>query len=101
MSSLSPTAMRFIGLALAQQGDKQHEAEWRAWADSPEEALSPHLAQLALHALSGMALRADDRLADDATASAEAAQLENDIGYIADVEAVLLEHLHQPMRAFG
>lgn len=101
MTSLSPLARRFIALALAQQGDQRQEAEWRAWADDPEQILPSHLAQVALHALSGMALRMEDRIADDATNSAEAAQLENDLGYITDVEAVLLEHLRQPVRAYG
>ena len=101
MTALSPLAKRFIGLALAQQGDQRQEAEWRAWDHGPEQMLSPHLARVALHALSGMALRMEDRIADDATGSAEAAQLENDLGYITDVEAVLLEYLHQPVRAYG
>jgi hypothetical protein len=101
MTSLSPLARRFIGLALAQQGDQRQEAEWRTWADNPEQNLPTHLAQVALHALSGMALRTEDRIADDATTSADAAQLENDLGYITDVEAVLLEHLRQPIRAYG
>ena len=100
MSFLSPTARRFIGLALAQQGDQRQEAEWRAWTESPEQ-MPGYLAQVALHALSGMALRIEDRIADSATDSAEAAQLENDLGYITDVEAVLLEHFCEPLRAFG
>jgi hypothetical protein len=101
MTSLSPLARRFIGLALAQQGDQRQEAEWRAWAAKPEQDLPSHLAQVALHALSGMALQMEDRIAGDATASAGAALLENDLGYITDVEAVLLEHLRQPVRAYG
>jgi hypothetical protein len=48
-----------------------------------------------------MALRIEAQVADDAINSAEAAQLENDLGYIADIEAVMLEHLHQPFRAYG
>jgi len=101
MTSLSPLARRFTGLALAKQGDQRHEAEWRAWADDGGQILPSHIAQVVLHALSGMALRMEDRIADDATDSSEAAQLENDLGYITDVEAVLLEYLHQPVRGYG
>lgn len=101
MGSLSSTARRFIELALAQQGDQRQQAEWRAWAGGPDQDLPFHLAQVALHALAGMALRLEDRIDDDATDSAEAARMENDLGYIVDVEEVLLEYLHQPVSAHG
>ncbi len=101
MTPLSLTALRFIGLALAQHGNQQQQAEWRTWASKPARDLAPHLAQIALHALSGMALSFEDRIADAATSSSEAAQLENDLGYISVVEAILLEHINQPIRAYG
>jgi|SRR5580658_7778082 hypothetical protein len=99
MSSLSAPARRFVALALTEQGNDRQQAEWRVWADSPEREMPPHLAQIALHALSGMALRIGDRIADEATNPTEAAQLENDLGYVADIEIVLLEYLHQMVGA--
>ena len=95
MSSLSPSARRFVALALTQQGNQRQQAEWSVWADNSEREMPPHLAQIALHALSGMALRIEDRIADAATDSTEAAQFENDLGYVADIEIVLLEYVHQ------
>jgi len=99
MSSLSAMARRFIALALAQQGDQRQEADWRVWASGTDPDLPFHLAQVALHALAGMALRLEDRIDDETTDSALAAQMENDLGYIVDVEEVLLEYLHQPVQA--
>jgi hypothetical protein len=101
MKSLSPTARRFIVLALAQQGDRRQQDEWQNWVAGPNDDLPAHLAQVALHALSRMTLRIEALIADGETDSGKAAQLENDLGYIADVEAVLLEHLDQPSRAYG
>lgn len=101
MSSLSPTAKRFIELALTQQDAHRQLAEWHHWASGPNPDLSSYLAQVALHAMSGMALRIEEQIVDDRVESAEAARLENDLGYIADIEAVLLEHIGQPFRAYG
>jgi hypothetical protein len=48
-----------------------------------------------------MALRFDDRIADESTHAAEAAQMENDLGYVVAVEEALLEYLQQPAPAYG
>lgn len=101
MVPLSPTARRFVAIALAQQGDEAQQTAWRVWADGDDPTLPSYLAQLAVHALSGMAMRIEQRIADEAVAAAEAAQLENDLGYIADVETVLMDYVQQPMRAYG
>ena len=99
MNFPSPTARRFIALALTQTGDRRQQADWRAWADGPSRELPPKLARVALRALAGMARRIEDRIADQALDSTEAARLENDLGYIADVEAMLSERLGQPVYA--
>jgi hypothetical protein len=101
MSVLSPMAQRFIALALSQSGDERQHAAWQAWTGIPDQTLPSYLAQVALHALSGMALRLEDRIADETTDPAAAAQMENDLGYIVDVEEVLLEHLRQPVPAYS
>ena len=101
MSVLSPTAMRFITLALDQSGDQRQQTGWHAWTSDPEQTLPGYLAQVVLHAMSGMALRLEDRISDGTIDPAEAAQIENDLGYIVDVEEVLLEYLHQPVPAYG
>jgi hypothetical protein len=93
--------MRFIGLALIQGGDQRQQAAWHAWTADPDQILSCYLGQVALHALSGMALRLEERLAGDGTDPAEAARMENDLGYIVDVEEVLLDYLRQMVPAYG
>ena len=99
MDSPSPTARRFIAQALSEAGDHRRQADWRGWADGPSCDLPPKLARVALQALAGMARRIEDRIDDQALDSAEAARLENDLGYIADVEAMLSERLRQPVYA--
>jgi hypothetical protein len=101
MGILSPTAIRFIGLALDQGGDKRRQAEWQSWVEAQTKPLPSYLAQVALHALSGMALRLEDRIVDESTAAADAAQMENDLGYIVTVEEALMEYLQQPAPAYG
>jgi len=101
MSQLSPKAMRLVELALDQQGDARQLAEWRSWIRYSETELPPHVAQVALHALSGMALSIEDRITQDDTDPVVAAQLENDLGYIAEIEAVLSGHLYEPLRAYA
>jgi hypothetical protein len=101
MSSLSPTAKRFIGLALDQHGDRGRADEWHAWDAKATAELPPHIAQVAFEALSALVLWADNRIADVDTTSADAARLENDLGYIADIEAVLSDHLPKSSRVYG
>jgi len=101
MSVLSPTAVRFIAQALDEGGDQRRQTEWQSWTKDQSQPLPSYLAQVALHALSGMALRMEDRIADKATDAAEAAQMENDLGYIVAVEEALLEYLQQPAPAYG
>jgi hypothetical protein len=101
MSVLFPTAVRFIARALDEDGDKRCQAEWQSWTKDQSQPLAPYLAQVALHALSGMALRLEDRIAGESTVAAEAAQMENDLGYVVAVEEALLEYLRQPAPAYG
>lgn len=101
MTTLSPSAERFIGLALDQFGEPRHKTQWAAWTASPSRELVPHLAQIALHALSGLALQLEDRIGDEATPPQLAAEMENDLAFVADIEELLLEQLRQPIRAYG
>ena len=101
MRVLSPTAMRFVGLALDQDGDQRRQAAWQAGIGDQNQPLPPYLAQGALHALSGMALQLEDRIAGEGVGSAETAQIENDLGYVVDVEEALVQYLHQTAPAYG
>jgi hypothetical protein len=94
-------AVRFIAQALDEGGDNRRQAEWQSWTNNQSQTLPSYLAQVALHALSGMALRFEDRIADEATDAAEAKQMENDLGYVVAVEEALLEYLQQPAPAYG
>ena len=49
MSVLSPTAMRFITLALDQSGDQRQQTGWHAWTSDPEQTLPGYLAQVVLY----------------------------------------------------
>jgi hypothetical protein len=101
MSVLSRTAIRFIALALDETGDHRRKAAWHAWSGDPAQALSPYLAQVALHALSGFALRLEDRVGEEGLDPTVGAQIENDLGYIIDVEEARLEYLQHPVTAYG
>jgi hypothetical protein len=101
MSQLSPKAMRFVELALAQQGDERQRTEWQSWIRYSDTELPSHVAQVALHALSGMALTIEDRIAQEDTDAITAARLENDLGYIAEIEAVLSHLLYEPVRSYA
>lgn len=101
MESLSPTALRMIGRALAQNGDQRRQAAWDLWASDPARDMPSSLAQIAIHALSGMALRIEERVVDPATPSLEASQLENDLGYIVDLEETLLGYLNPRIPAYS
>jgi hypothetical protein len=93
--------MRFVEQAIVLQGNAHHQADWRAWTRFSETELPPHIAQIALQALSGMALHVEELIIDDRTEPAEAARLENDLGYIADIESALTEFLYEPTRAYN
>jgi hypothetical protein len=101
MSVLSPTAMRFIALALNHSGEPRQRIAWDTWAGDPDQPLPAYVTQVALHALSGLALRIEERIASDTVDAAEAAQMENDLGYIVDLEEVLLADLNKPVPAYG
>jgi hypothetical protein len=91
MSALSPTAKRFIELALARQGSSKAAAEWHSWMRYSDTEIPPHVAQLAIHALSGLSLSLEAEIAKEDVSDTIAAQLENDLGYIADIEVSLTE----------
>jgi hypothetical protein len=97
----SAEAVRFIAQALDEGGANRRQVEWQSWTNDQSKPLPSYLAQVALHALPGMALRFDDRIADESTHAAEAAQMENDLGYVVAVEEALLEYLQQPAPAYG
>jgi hypothetical protein len=101
MSVLSPTALRFIASALEHGGEPRQKVAWHAWAGEPDQPLTAYVAQVALHALSGLALRLEDRIASDTIDAAEAAEMENDLGYIVGLEEVLLAYLNKPVPAYG
>jgi hypothetical protein len=101
MDTLSPTARRFIALALTQQGDERQIEQWHAWTLSGTSAVPAHLAQIARRALAGMSRAIEQQLEFASTSSTAAAQMENDLGYIADIEAYLAETLQRPVAACG
>jgi hypothetical protein len=106
MNQLSPTAVRFIDIALRKEGDARNSEEWSSWVKSSDsEALPneipPRVAQIALHALSGLALNIERALADNSVDPNTAAALESDLGYIADVEASFLGFLFVPLQSAG
>jgi hypothetical protein len=93
MNILSVTARRFISLAIATLGDAHRAQVWHSWdAAATSDAPPPYVAQIAIHALSNYAIHLEDRILgmDDA---AEAAQIENDLGYVADIERFLAQSL--------
>jgi hypothetical protein len=93
MNILSATARRFIGVAVANLDDAHRAQVWLSWdAASSSEDPPPYVTQIAIYALSNHAIFLEDRLLaiDDA---AQAAQIENDLGYIADVERFLAQSL--------
>jgi hypothetical protein len=96
MNGLSPTAMRFIDIAIRQKADETNAARWYSWAETPDRQMPPYVAQIALHSLSAFALTLETTLEDDEIDPQKAAALENDLGYIAAVEASLTEFLLSP-----
>jgi hypothetical protein len=101
MSQLSLRALSFIDAAFAAQGQERELAEWQSWLRYSDTELAPHVAQMALHALSGYALALEAQIMSDQTDDAIAAQLENDLGYIAEIEALLVNRLSDPLPAYA
>jgi hypothetical protein len=102
MSQLSPKAMRFVEIALQRQGDERQQADWQSWnLRRQDDEMPSHIAQIALHALSGLALAFEARIDSADTDAMTAAQLENDLGYIAEIEKALSNHLWEPARSFA
>jgi hypothetical protein len=96
MNPLSPTAVRLINVALSKGGDERSVKEWNSWMSSYETMpaeIPPLIAQIAIHALSGLALNVERALLDNKIDPNHTAELEGDLGYIADVEASLSECL--------
>jgi hypothetical protein len=102
MIHLSPQAVRFVDQAIGLQGNPRQREDWLKWAQHSDNAPLPsHVAQIAIQALSGMALFIEDRLESGDLTSTEAASFENDLGYIMDIESDLANSLHEPERAYG
>lgn len=97
MSGLSPTAMRFIDLALRKEADERNSSRWYSWAKSPDTEMPSYVAQIAIHALSSLALSLEKAIEDGKIDPRTAAEFENDLGYIAAVEASLTECLLTPV----
>jgi hypothetical protein len=106
INQLSPTAVRFINIAIRKEGDARNSEEWNSWVESYESETSTkeipsHVAQIALHALSGLALTIERALADTRVDPGDAVVLENDLGYIADLENFLSGCLFVPFQSAG
>jgi hypothetical protein len=106
MNTLSPTALRFIDIALRKEGDARNAEEWSGWVKSADSdalpnEIPPRVAQIALHALSGLALHIERALADESVDPGTAVGLESDLGYIADIEGSLSELLFVPLQSAG
>jgi hypothetical protein len=100
MSNLSPQAVRLVEQAIVLQRNSRKKDDWLAWLSSGSE-ITPHIAHIAIQALSGFALSIEERIEGGDLSSALVANLENDLGYIADIEADLTGYLYEPERAYG
>lgn len=95
----SPTVRRFVTHAMASFASRDERVEWRAWTETGSREIPPDLACAATRALSALGRSLEDRIADAALDPEEAAMLENDLGYIADLEASFSGMIDRPVHA--